>query len=536
MRLSQIHHGRRTTVRLVSLNEPVGLALREEIRLRRDSSGQWVLSHPRGRFDVLPDDDEQAAKLEACAVGNPQTLTWVVTVDSTPRGFIVHTVIEAFHTYWRPEAPIDLGIDASIVSKVAKLAKRDAGMSFARDWLTDHFLIDSEGSVKRMIVVGSADQQGGFRVLGNGYAIDVTNDGRKFRIKSLVKPNRKQEGFVRPESLVEGHLSFVDASAATEVRRFLAESARSLTSSTNRTYIQVWMDYQRLEDAQLQRQSSELGWVRYNSFAAKENGRYRFELNQANEASSFLSRLGETEQLEAGTSPPGESTETNENSSQDRPRTFVGAVTNYDIKTSMIELTPRDLDASRTPPPEGYLYLSLTGDQSRLRRRDEAIERMMSGSAANPTLLALLEGADVSIRKRTHEKAISAEVRKLFRHPPTQNQRDAIDIAINTPDIAIIQGPPGTGKTTVIAAILTRLNEISQNTHSRHHGRTLLSSFQHDALDNAIERAAQNNLPPARFGGKPGRRNGEEQIQSWLHQARERVQANLATLPADRPR
>ena len=50
---------------------------------------------------------------------------------------------------------------------------------------------------------------------------------------------------------------------------------------------------------------------------------------------------------------------------------------------------------------------------------------------------------------------------KIFTHDPTSTQVKAIDIALNTPDIAIIQGPPGTGKTTVITAIIERLNEIA---------------------------------------------------------------------------
>ena len=50
--------------------------------------------------------------------------------------------------------------------------------------------------------------------------------------------------------------------------------------------------------------------------------------------------------------------------------------------------------------------------------------------------------------------------KKIFTKPPTLAQRRAIEVALNTPDIALIQGPPGTGKTTVIAAIIERLNQI----------------------------------------------------------------------------
>ena len=38
----------------------------------------------------------------------------------------------------------------------------------------------------------------------------------------------------------------------------------------------------------------------------------------------------------------------------------------------------------------------------------------------------------------------------------------AVNIAINTPDVAVIQGPPGTGKSTVVAVICQRLMEIAE--------------------------------------------------------------------------
>ena len=52
-----------------------------------------------------------------------------------------------------------------------------------------------------------------------------------------------------------------------------------------------------------------------------------------------------------------------------------------------------------------------------------------------------------------------------------------MDIAINTPDIAVIQGPPGTGKTTLIAGVLARINEMSHKSY-----KVLISSEQHEAL------------------------------------------------------
>lgn len=63
-----------------------------------------------------------------------------------------------------------------------------------------------------------------------------------------------------------------------------------------------------------------------------------------------------------------------------------------------------------------------------------------------------------------------------------KSKKQAIDTAINTPDIAIIQGPPGTGKTTVIRAIVRRIVELWDSK-----AKILITSTQHDAVDNAVE-------------------------------------------------
>lgn len=91
---------------------------------------------------------------------------------------------------------------------------------------------------------------------------------------------------------------------------------------------------------------------------------------------------------------------------------------------------------------------------------------------------------------------------------PTPTQEEAIRVALNTPDIALIQGPPGTGKTTVIVAIVERLQEI-WDTSGGVQGRLLLSGFQHDAVENAIQRMSVNGLPAIKFGNRPNSMDGD---------------------------
>ena len=83
-------------------------------------------------------------------------------------------------------------------------------------------------------------------------------------------------------------------------------------------------------------------------------------------------------------------------------------------------------------------------------------------------------------------------------------QEKAIEVALISPDIALIQGPPGTGKTTVIAAILERLNELADKRGASTKGQVLLTGFQHDAVENMIDRLSLNSIPVPKFGKRSG--------------------------------
>lgn len=62
----------------------------------------------------------------------------------------------------------------------------------------------------------------------------------------------------------------------------------------------------------------------------------------------------------------------------------------------------------------------------------------------------------------------------------TDEQRRFVEIALETPDFAILEGPPGSGKTTAICELITQVTERS--------GRVLLVASTHVAVDNVLER------------------------------------------------
>ena len=178
-----------------------------------------------------------------------------------------------------------------------------------------------------------------------------------------------------------------------------------------------------------------------------------------------------------------------------------------------------------------FVYPSLSGSFKMQERRQRARDSILGGSCANPVLGMLLEdgmSADSGIRMenliqgcpRNRVAPLSRRIiKKIFpKNPPTPTQIEAISIALNTPDIALIQGPPGTGKTTVITAIIERISELLGQKKAR--GQILVSGFQHDAVENIMERLSVNSLPAVKFGSRGTKdekksNQTEERITRW---------------------
>ena len=150
----------------------------------------------------------------------------------------------------------------------------------------------------------------------------------------------------------------------------------------------------------------------------------------------------------------------------------------------------------------GYIFISFKGDKRRLERRENARRNIETMACPMPELNAIMEGRRATKPKKTDIPALSPA---LLEDPKfsnlTPNQIEAIRIALNTPDMAIIQGPPGTGKTTVITAIIKRLEEEA-DTAGGMFGRSMITAFQHDAVQNATDRLRILGLPAIKFGKK----------------------------------
>ena len=345
--------------------------------------------------------------------------------------------------------------------------------------------------------------------------------------------------------LARGHLAFCDWTKTGKIQ-LLAESQLSALTSQESSYLRKWDEFGDLEGEIFLNRAREIGALEYTNPVANLDGTVSVRIIAASPAALEALSTGQLQELDPVDEVPEYVSNTElsfSDFSQSLVRHYETAplggrgrgngridgserleVARYDRETRTLTLKIESLSQV------GTLVMSTAGEIAQIRRRESARRHILHGKSANPQLGLLIgeKGEITALRSPQRVKPLSAFVRaKVFGNPPTERQELAIDVALNTPDIALIQGPPGTGKTTVIAAILERLNELSSQDGTNTQGQILLSGFQHDAVENMIDRISLNGIPVPKFGRRPGSDDAdlnsfERSLEEWcLKVARE---------------
>ena len=156
-------------------------------------------------------------------------------------------------------------------------------------------------------------------------------------------------------------------------------------------------------------------------------------------------------------------------------------------------------------PKNGFIALSAAGDFALIRRFELAIKDLEEGNCYSQTLINWL----FDVKQAALPVKDAAEITEWANPKIAQNenQRLAVEKALNAEELFLLQGPPGTGKTTVIAEIIYQF--------ARKGLRVLVSSQSNDAVDNALDRLSNTPFIRAiRLGGRGGKKkkkNAEEQ-------------------------
>lgn len=160
-----------------------------------------------------------------------------------------------------------------------------------------------------------------------------------------------------------------------------------------------------------------------------------------------------------------------------------------------------------------------TGEQLLLRPNTLTLQRQLHAlrllqnepSPAHLPLLRLMESTEHA-RWPTFAPAPIDHwmVLKDDARPGTREQRSFVQVALATPDFALLEGPPGSGKTTAICELILQLALQGK--------RVLLCASTHVAVDNVLERLMDDRNPnrdlviPIRIGE---RRNVSDRARPW---------------------
>ena len=426
-------------------------------------------------------------------------------------------------------SPIEItaGISIAVFDKALKIKNSNHAKYFIEDMAKDCCLF--AGSDQYILVAKSVyqnnetDELEAFQLIrgdGNAYKVSVrfrseiqrmdgttSQDGKVYVIDSTYIPFLKtKQNFV--VHLCKTKLELCDKSKA----KALKNSDEAIVSNNLEKYVTGWKEYAELEWDLAKRVHDEAGILHYDLLLSDNNdleGTHRLIANgDINRFIEYLSDINPALEVKV--------TEiTVFNKRKFKNSSFFGRILKR-IGNNIFIYEPRYKEQDSFPLT-GNIEIDLSGFEEQYNRRLLAFNRMMGGKCPMPGLLSKIngKGAQVEIQARRKFLPVTNYVLKQFgKFPPTEKQRYAIELALNTPDFVVIQGPPGTGKTTVINAIMTALSENDKDKRLSY-ARNLLTAYQRDATDNLAKKLTIYGLPVPVYKGKQDIEQLDENVRHW---------------------
>lgn len=540
MNVSDVIHGRVATVDLRRADNesfPEGLVSKSEVFLHGDEGDELRLETGGEVWEIEGAAPRDRDTLRRIGIRGLPRLTWLA--QATPARGPADRILIQTHEFpaalaW--DEPMEVGVNDRLVDDLRKRLRRSISVDSAVQWLAERMLLSpcQSGGSQRALLSGSPTSDAGsksaFRLHGAGFAVDVQR-GSDDRLRATrVVPGRRriEVGEGRPIHLVTGPIRFCDVTVAGEFRGMAQTELDHLVAQAD-SYLGLWAAYNDKEREAVLRKAREFGWISYSRTERLADGDYRFHLSAGEEKADDLRRRLDAvdgDRLQAGDEVPAtiQGVESAGSPAGSR-RPFTGEQVAMSASPPSLTLRPPPEHDDRKPPDRGYLFLGLGGDEVRMDRRRKAWVRIRSCANPMPQLGLMIENRPVPERRGRHLKPVTKAVRDVFANP-TDRQRLALDIALNTPDIALIQGPPGTGKTRVIAALQARLAEPDEGVDPDGlSGNTLLTSFQHDAVENAASATRVMGLPAVKVGYRRGSAEARDGVDTWAAETAEAVRA-----------
>ena len=500
---------------------PLAVDVGDEIEFDEGQAGGIVAAIRRTRTPVKAANPSAGKRLDDLVARGLPRVSWVARIDranGAPRGLLVQTHEFVAAVNFPEKLSIQLAGDVMDQLK-RKFGIRD--LTEARRFLVDEMVICITDSRSRIVI--SAGRQpymataAGMQVFGRSVSLDLrkrfltSNSGTSsawFAERISAARVSRTHGY----QLATAEFDICEAQSTAQ--ELAARSELDEIVRNSGSYLGIWKEYNDLERRKLEERALDFGFVQYQSWR-RVGDECRFKCSALDDDAQARLRdaIADREHLQA----------VEELSDPNEPQKLTRRYLCQPVAIESGEIATTST-SEMDPPKSGFLELAALGHVM-LGRRERARDLIAGAKCPLLWLGLLIEGRGVPSVRHKRFSPLSASAKQAFRGEPTVAQLAAVDVALNTPDIAIIQGPPGTGKTRVIAALQSRLAELGEGDDGPF-GETLLTSFQHDAVDTVAVASTALGIPASRVGNRFGRTADADATELWR---RDLIQKLMAT-------
>lgn len=427
----------------------------------------------------------------------------LLRADKITGKYIELTLLEfSENVAYDDENPLMIIVDQAIA---ADLRVNNIQFENAADKIKQEVLVEENGKHAFAYTIGKED--GALEIIGDRYTFTIRKTPQNYLhiVQMRKRTNKNRIDF--PIVLLSGTIDIVDelANRAILTERTDKQYAKLIISDVE--FINLWEIYNDLELESIKQQAAEMGYLKYKSFRYA-NGVLVFSLEGGYARREFcVDNMYYVAIADINSENPFEY--------NFRAATVIGTEIDYSCVNTPEFKIKEEMDTARLIPSKGYLFASISGSVIQNKRRKKARDRILSNKCNLTGLKNIIQGgAQVGVIGRKNQPVSSSLEREILGNAElhfTEKQKRAIDVAINTPDIAIIQGPPGTGKTTVIRAIVKRIDELWDSK-----AKILITSTQHDAVDNAAQGIIYGGVPVNRVAVRKRNDNDNFPIYDWI--------------------
>lgn len=427
----------------------------------------------------------------------------LLRVDKIEEDYISFTLLEFSDVMtYDDENPLRIVVDQAVTPEL-RANNIDVDNPVAE--IIKQLIVDENG--KYAFAYSVNNKSGELELIGDRYSFTIAETPQHYLHVIQIRKRTNRTRIDYPVVLISGCIEIVNELTDRAILTARADEQYVKLISSDTEFIDLWNIYNDLERESVKQQAAELGFLKYKGFKYN-NGVIIFSLDGGYTRREFcvdgmyyvaLSHINFENPLDYNF----------------KHATIVGTEIDYSCINTPEFRIKEEMDTTNIIPAKGYLLPSISGSIVQSKRRDQAEKIILSNKCKLPGLKNIIQaGSMVGVVGRKYQPVSRNLEKEIFNDSEyhfTEKQKVALDTAINTPDIAIIQGPPGTGKTTVIKAIVKRIDELWNSK-----AKILITSTQHDAVDNAIEEINYGGVPVNRVAVKKDREDDNLIIYDWI--------------------